>query len=455
MTERSSLIKIIILQDFILDPREISIPKKVIEKIDFNKEIFFKFGAEKKEVNCTANDTEDIIYISSSLVDEFSVYSGMKTNFIINENVICIGPVIGSFTDTTSVRIASEQRPGTKLKCLCESNRDARTILYFFSVNDFDSENERIHGTYYNYVAERWEKGYFPIPDVLHDRGGGILNKQKGASQYIRETIEKDENVMRFNPRYYFDKWQVYDKLNRYEEVKKYLPLTIRYRNANDLLMMLEKSKTLYIKDRVGNRGIGVTRIVKLLDGTFDLSYFTKELFQERYYSFEGLVSRIDELYKGKNAIIQPSIDMIKVDEGNVDMRATVQRDGNGNLSIIACPVRLGKSGAPITSTRSGSKVYRFEEFFMNILNYPKEKIDGIKTKIDDFLISTYKAIEDIYGRFGEIGIDFAIDKSGEIWFIECNAKPGKDTVYLSYDKETIKKAFLNPLEYAKYIAGY
>ena len=48
MTERSSLIKIIILQDFILDPREISIPKKVIEKIDFNKEIFFKFGAEKK-----------------------------------------------------------------------------------------------------------------------------------------------------------------------------------------------------------------------------------------------------------------------------------------------------------------------------------------------------------------------------------------------------------------------
>ena len=218
---------------------------------------------------------------------------------------------------------------------------------------------------------------------------------------------------------------------------------------------MLEKSKTLYIKDRVGNRGIGVTRIVKLLDGTFDLSYFTKELFQERYYSFEGLVSRIDELYKGKNAIIQPSIDMIKIDEGNVDMRATVQRDGNGNLGIVACPVRLGKSGAPITSTRSGSKVYRFEEFFMNILNYPKEKVDGIKAKIDDFLISTYKAIEDIYGRFGEIGIDFAIDKSGEIWFIECNAKPGKDTVYLSYDKETIKKAFLNPLEYAKYIAGY
>ena len=30
------------------------------------------------------------------------------------------------------------------------------------------------------------------------------------------------------------------------------------------------------------------------------------------------------------------------------------------------------------------------------------------------------------------------------------------DMIYnLSYDKETIKKAFLNPLEYAKYIAGY
>jgi hypothetical protein len=63
-----------------------------------------------------------------------------------------------------------------------------------------------------------------------------------------------------------------------------------------------------------------------------------------------------------------------------------------------------------------------------------------------------FNYIEDSYGSFGELGIDYAIDVTGKLWFIECNAKPGKDTVYLSYDKNTIKKAFQNPLDYGKYL---
>jgi D-alanine-D-alanine ligase-like ATP-grasp enzyme len=136
-------------------------------------------------------------------------------------------------------------------------------------------------------------------------------------------------------------------------------------------------------------------------------------------------------------------------------MRATVQRDGNGVLDITACPVRVGKAGMPITSTRSGSQVYRFEDFFRKLLNYSNEEINILTEKVNEFLITAYKCIEDSYGTFGEIGIDFAIDKNKNIWFIECNAKPGKDTVYLSYDEDTVKKAFLNPLEYSKYLCGF
>jgi predicted ATP-grasp superfamily ATP-dependent carboligase len=117
--------------------------------------------------------------------------------------------------------------------------------------------------------------------------------------------------------------------------------------------------------------------------------------------------------------------------------------------------VRVGKERAPITSTRSGSKVYRFEEFFYRILHYRGEQIDELKSRVDKFLLMTYKYIEELYGTFGEIGIDFAIDNDGKIWFIECNAKPGKDTVYLSYDEETAKNAFLKPLKYAMYLCGF
>jgi hypothetical protein len=136
-------------------------------------------------------------------------------------------------------------------------------------------------------------------------------------------------------------------------------------------------------------------------------------------------------------------------------LRATVQRDGNGVLGITAVPVRVGKSGVAITSTRSGSKVYRFEDFFKQLLSYSDEDVKSLQNKVSDFLLTTYKCIEDSYGTFGEIGIDFAIDYNNNIFFIECNAKPGKDTVFLSYDEATVKKAFSNPLEYSKYLCGF
>jgi hypothetical protein len=104
----------------------------------------------------------------------------------------------------------------------------------------------------------------FPLPDILYDRGGGILKSQIPASQYIRQSIESNENVKRFNPRYFFDKLDVHNKLMQYTEVKDLLPYTVPYKNSNDLREMFKTFSTFYIKDRVGNRGLGVTRVLNI-----------------------------------------------------------------------------------------------------------------------------------------------------------------------------------------------
>ena len=70
-------------------------------------------------------------------------------------------------------------------------------------------------------------------------------------------------------------------------------------------------------------------------------------------------------------------------------------------------------------------------------------------------LMKIFLYTESAYDNFGELDIDFAIDKKGDIWFIKCNARPKKDAIYLSYDKDTIRRGFQNPLEYAKYICGF
>ena len=63
-----------------------------------------------------------------------------------------------------------------------------------------------------------------------------------------------------------------------------------------------------------------------------------------------------------------------------------------------------------------------------------------------------YSALEKIYGTFGEIGLDFGIDKKGEIWFIEPNAKSAKVSFQKAFGRRTFHQAFRNPLEFAKYL---
>ncbi|WP_374701241.1 YheC/YheD family protein [Thalassobacillus sp. C254] len=45
---------------------------------------------------------------------------------------------------------------------------------------------------------------------------------------------------------------------------------------------------------------------------------------------------------------------------------------------------------------------------------------------MESLLLTIFKKIEESYGRFGEMGIDIGIDQGGNLWIIECNAKPGK-----------------------------
>jgi hypothetical protein len=455
MSLRSSPIIIRISEEDIENDYTLSIPFKIYNSLNKYSVIRLKLGVLMLDVTCFLNNTENHMIVSKNIASKLSLHSDLNTNLLIKENVLCLGPLIGTFTDSTSVRIASEQRPGNKLLNLSLANKDAGTIIYFFSVDDYNNEDEKILGTFYNYISQRFEKRLFPLPDILYDRGGGILKNQKTASDYIRQSIESNETVKRFNPRYFFDKLDVHNKLIRYKEFSQYLPETIPYKNSNDLITMFDKSPILYIKDRIGNRGLGVTRVRKYPNGNFELSYFKKEFYKYGFDSFDQLVKKLNELYENKKAIIQCSIDVFTINNGNVDMRATVQRDGNGTLGITACPVRIGCPGVPITSTRSGSSVLRFEDFFRKFYNYSEAEINTITARTSEFLLATYKYIEDLYGTFGEIGIDFAIDNNKNIWFIECNAKPGKDTVYLSYDEVTVKKAFQNPLEYSKYLCDF
>lgn len=431
---------------------KITMPKVIYNELITDYQTILKVGKKQRNIDCCSNDTKNIFELSDKMLSYFGLCKDKITNLIVKENVICLGPVIGIFVSNGSVKHANIQNPNFRLIETMNCNKISNSIVYYFSVKDVDFEKEMIRGTYLNELTGRWEKKEFPYPDVLYDRGGGTLKSQLEISDYIREELELDSQLKKINCRYYFDKWDVHKELSKRNEMKKYLPCTIQYSGKDSLIEMFSLSKTLYVKDRFGNNGIGVARAIKFSEEKFELSHFNLKNYIYKLNSFEELINKIDEVFNGKKLIVQTAIDLLKINNHNIDMRATVQKNGEGKVQIIALPVRAGKQEYPITTTRSGAVVYAFEDFFRRHYDFSEEKMVELRYKINEFLFTCFNCVEDAYGNFGELGIDFALDKDFKIWFIECNAKPGKDTLYLSYDDETIKKAFLNPLEYAKYL---
>ncbi|WP_170031912.1 YheC/YheD family endospore coat-associated protein [Alteribacillus bidgolensis] len=435
---------------------DITLPKHIYEKLEDSSNISFKAGSMSLNVSCIANETKEIAYIPKQFFKKMTwLQEGSKYSLRINENQLCIGPVIGVFISSGVIRKLRKQNPIFRQLKLIEANKKAGTVLYFFSLHDVDFIRHKILGTYFNTEKRYWETSQFPLPDVLYDRGGGVLPQQQAKSDFIREQLEKSNSLKKLNTRHTFDKWDLHQKLTRYKEISNFIPKTMFYRRYKDLREMFKISNALYMKDCYGNNGKGVMQVIKLSKDKYKYSYISDRIVESTVSDIKELVKIFEQQFDSKKFIIQEAINVLKILDCPVDMRATVQKNREGKLDITSYPVRVGKRNAPLTSTRTGSKVHRFEDFFEKLPSEINIDIFQLKNKIDAFLLTTYECMENAYGDFGELGIDFALDHNFNIWLIECNAKPGYNSLYKSYDKDVIKRVFLNPLQYAKYISDF
>ncbi|WP_164984963.1 YheC/YheD family protein [Ammoniphilus sp. CFH 90114] len=334
-----------------------------------------------------------------------------------------------------------------RIKELFKASKEAEVPVYYFSIPDFDYINKKIRGTYFDERSLTWKKRIFPLPDVLYTRRGA-----PGRSGMMVEFIERSLahlNTVNINAKSFFDKWDVYDKLQQIPAARKYLPPTRFYKDPQDLLNFLNDFDTVYLKGIRGGRGRWIFRVRKLAQGGYEYSYFVNEVTVGRVQHFRDLVRVVRRFFKKRKFVIQAGIDLIKLEDSNIDFRAELQRDGEGKLTILGVSARIAHKGAPITIH---SDAYPIEQFLREFLHYSDQQILEYKEKITRFLGIMYIALERVYGTFGEIGIDFGIDKSGEIWFIEPNSRSAKVSLMKAYDADTFYQAFLNPLKFAKYL---
>lgn len=410
----------------------------------------FKLGKMEIEVRCFPNNTSDKVGLAENLFKKCGIVDGFTCNLEADGRILRLGPVIGIFVSKRYIQqLVKEQKPSFRSIETNKANIQAKTLIYHFSSDDIRLSDERVAGTWFNPRSRKWEQSNFPLMDVLFDKISGRVVRNSKRHAAIRNLF-RQRSILLFNAQHYFDKWDLHQKLSRYESMRPHLPKT-RLFHFQGLKEMLNENPVVYLKASVGSMGQQVMQIKKRSDGRYEYSYFRKKLERGVIKTFSGL-KRIIQPFFGKDLLLmQHGIRSVKFDGRNVDMRATVQRNETGKIEINSIAVRMGLKDSPITSTRSGSKVLRLGDFFQTFGKYLPRHVS--RDQINQFLIKVYRSIESSYGAFGEMGIDFTIDKQGRLYLIESNAKPAKDSLYKSFDQKTILQSFLTPLKYAKYLA--
>jgi hypothetical protein len=360
-------------------------------------------------------------------------------------------PIVAVFLSQAIVSALKMQKNNTfKVRQLVKANELAGTTLFFFSVNSVDFNHSKIRGVYFDVVKKVWAEKDFPFPDVLYDRVKGAKTLNITGDE-IRRRFD-NLGIKKINSRHYFDKWELHQLLERNDKLRKHLPETIIYNSETDLANMLSRYDKIYIKGRTGCRGKQVMSVTRLPEKGYEFRIFLSKIISGRVNDIQSLKRVVKSFLSGKNIILQQAIDLLSVDGCIVDFRGELQRNGSGELTITAIPARIGKKNSPIATNGMS---YPFEDFFKEVLNYTQDEIARLKNTMETLLLDIYRYMEQSYGPFGELGIDIGMDKEAKLWFFECNAKSAKVSLCNTAEGETLQRAFLNPLQYARYISRF
>lgn len=324
------------------------------------------------------------------------------------------------------------------------------TVFVFFPEDKPDSAgfSHRISG--YTYRRGAWEKGSFPVPNIIYDR---CLFKNADETSAARAFLSELPNrrwsmLSRGLP----GKSRVYDLLKREQCLSPYLPHTLTYTGSESLRMALSMFEgKLFLKPSGGSHGKHTLFV--------DFSDHEKTRLQgrDRYNSIFKTTLPTRELpfwikkFTGRRRfIIQPYLSLSSRDGRPFDVRVLVQKNARGHWTTTGMAVRQGPAEGMTSNLHGGGTAFPVP-FFLE---------SEFSATVSDHIITSIKQLSDLippileggFGRLGELGIDFGIDCSGKVWLLEVNSKPGRRVFRQSGDIPAAKLSVENPLRYARYL---
>lgn len=423
---------------------KILVPIKFMQMFNIinTKAAFISFGNKKvkAEIDVNKNLEDNEIVVSKDIADILYLNLEVEYQLKYDKNTIKFGPVIGLLLGLKKDDISNNLLKGALNYTLLYNSING--LIVVFSIEGINYENGTIEGYYFNpkYRSKQipWEKGVFPIPDSIFQRVT-LDNDNKNKLKNITQNCI-------FNS-FYFNKWEFWTMMSRFDSVKYNIPYTRILYSIDDVDFIINKYNSAYIKPINGTLAQGISKVNKYLN-----SYLFQKKNKIKEYSIEQAKEYINNTFKNRKYIVQQPIEAFSIDGRHMDFRVIMQKDYSKKWICTGIISFTGIKG-DICSNSGGE--FLFEYALERKLKLSKESIFIIKQDIIGICKKICKILDGSGENYGDLGFDVILDKNLKVWVLEVNKRQYHSTPLWVGDIQTFYNTKTNPIKYAAALSGF
>lgn len=409
--------------------------------------INLKIGAWEKDTTFKAHSAEDpsLVYLSADIADDVQLPEHLPFELMIDQQQIQIGPVVGILISGRTEELGPRSLRGY-LK-YAASYQQVRGLVLLFTVDGMDDREKKVQGFAYNPETNSWEKGTYAFPSAVFCRRRTGSKLQKRFSSLIEE---------RFFNSLIFDKWEMWERLSQYEDVRSYLPDTGLAAQKNEVKRFIDKYRTVFLKPMAGMQGSGVYRLEQQQSSYIFQYERSGQSMHSTAHNWEDAYAFMKDEMRIRSYLVQQEIDLIRIDERVVDFRVILQKSKHGTWYVQGSIARHGRGNSVVSNISKGGNAEKAWKTLMTVYDQNAHIAFRKLKEMEELAVTACESLEMTGMHLGNIGMDIGLDRSGKLWIIEINNREPDMTIALDAgDKELYYRLKSTPLEYAKWLSGF
>lgn len=323
--------------------------------------------------------------------------------------------------------------------------------LFAFAPWTWNAVDDTVKGWNWSPKKRQWESSRRPLPALLYDRAWPDTEEEKLRFRLAMRRLRSSNKLVFLNGRLPH-KGKVYEILSKDRAFEHLIPPTAFYKGPASLATWLRKNRgSAFLKPIAGSQGKRVVSIVRSRNGEVRL---TGRQGDNRPISTQceteaDALQRVERWIGDRAYLMQPMLQLHGPTGEPFDLRVLMQKDNSSRWTCTGIAARLGAPGSVTANLHGGGTSASAKEVLAEY--FGERRCEVLLEDIGKSSYSIVARLEQTFGRFAEIGLDFGVDRNGKLWFLEANSKPGRNAMR-SAGQEAARVAAERPLSYARSI---